>query len=77
MKMVLKDKLTFTQTVEIAAERIHDLLTTAFEGGCNYWLLPIQKKLMINAKLSKTLHQNLHKIQIPKALSFNELSPTT
>lgn len=38
MKTILRDKLTFTQTVEVAAERIHDLLTTALEGGCNYWL---------------------------------------
>lgn len=38
MKSVLRDKLTFTTTVEIEAQRIEDLLTSAFEGGCGYWL---------------------------------------
>ncbi len=38
MKSILRDTLTFTQTIEIASERIHDLLTTGLEGGCDYWL---------------------------------------
>ena len=35
---ILKDSLVFTTTIEIKRERIDDLLTSALEGGCNYWL---------------------------------------
>ncbi len=35
---IIAKKLTFTQTVEVDAQRISDLLTSGFEGGCNYWL---------------------------------------
>ncbi len=36
---IIAKKLTFTQTVEVDAQRIKDLLTSGFEGGCNYWLV--------------------------------------
>lgn len=35
---ILNHTLKFKQEVEIKQERIHDLLVSAFEGGCNYWL---------------------------------------
>ena len=38
MESILNHTLKFNQPVEITQERIHDILTSAVEGGCNYWL---------------------------------------
>lgn len=38
MDSILREELTFTTTVKVPRQYVHDLLVSAFEGGCNYWL---------------------------------------
>jgi hypothetical protein len=50
MKSILRDKIPFTRTVEVAKERIEDILVSAFEGGCGYWLTILSTDMIKESK---------------------------
>ena len=69
MKNVLRDTLTFTQTVEIKSERIEDLLVTALEGGSNHWLCLSSEELKNNAEKLKGETKAYRQIMLGATLS--------
>lgn len=69
MKNILRDTLTFTQTVEIKSKRIEDLLVCAFEGGCNHWLCLNGEELKKNADKLKGETKAYRQIMLGATLS--------
>jgi len=53
MESILRDKLVFTTTIEVEKERIKDILITAFEGGCGYWLTILSTDMIEESKKFK------------------------